>query len=101
MSPRRRSRPRSLEEMIPRVLDDLGLDRARALMALAEVWERVVGPEAAAHCRPAALRGDVLEVEVDAPAWGHALQLRTPALLAALERELGEAAPADLWMRVG
>lgn len=94
-------RPTALGEMVPRVLAELGLDAASALVRLAACWERVVGPEAAGHSEPVGLRGEVLEARVDSSVWCQQLQLRRPELLAALRRELGEEAPRDLWLRVG
>ena len=109
MRPRFRSRPktrpRSLEDLVPLVLDELGFDRANALRDLAEVWEgvleRAVGPAALGHSRPTGLRGAVLEATADSSAWCHHLQLQRERILEALAQELGGEAPTDLWFRVG
>ena len=101
MTPRPRSRPKSLADLVPRVLSDLGYDRANALVQLADCWPAVVGEPAAAHCRPTALRGKVLQVDADSSGWCQQLHLRRSEILAALERELGAEAPTDLWLRVG
>ncbi len=97
----RQGRPTALGEMVPRVLAELGLGGASLLQRFAERWETVVGAEAAAHSQPQALRGDVLEARVDSSVWCQQLQLRRPELLAALQREFGDEAPRDLWLRVG
>jgi predicted nucleic acid-binding Zn ribbon protein len=47
------------------------------------------------------MRGEVLEATVDSSVWCQQLKLRTPEILAALRRELGDAAPADLRLRIG
>ena len=98
---RRRSQPESLGVLLPRVMDDLGLEGATRVMRVAEQWESVVGAEIARHCRPTALRGEVLEATVDSSVWCQQIQLRTPEILAALKASLGEDAPSDLWLRVG
>jgi len=98
---RRRGAPRALADLVPQVLGELGYDAANTLVRLCERWEAVVGPEAARHCRPSALRGAVLEATAESSAWCQQLQLRREEILAGLARELGDAAPTDLWLRVG
>jgi len=88
-------------ELVPRVLDELGLGAARRSVELARRWPELVGPEAARHSEPALLRGSVLEVTVDTPVWAQELKLRQPAVLAALRGALGAAAPSELRLRIG
>lgn len=97
---RRKSRPVALRAVVPRVLAELGLSDAAEVSRLAAGWERVVGPEIAAHCQPFALRGRRLEATVDSSVWCQHLKLRQVEILAALRRELGDAAPTELWFRV-
>ena len=101
MKRRRRGEPTAVGTVLPRVLDELGLDGARAALRAVECWEAVVGPEAARHSRPVALRAGVLEANVDSSVWSQELMLRRPEILAALRRELGAAAPSELRLRVG
>lgn len=95
-----RREPRRLGGAIGRVLEELGHLRDVPALRIARAWEEAVGPEVAAHAEPCALRGGVLEVRVDSPARAHQLQLRADAILAALAREVGEAAPTSLRFRV-
>jgi predicted nucleic acid-binding Zn ribbon protein len=92
---------RGLDSLVPRVLSDLGLGDATAIMRIVEAWEMAVGAEVARHCRPTAVRGGVLEATVDSSVWCQQLQLRRPEILSALRGALGDAAPAELWLRVG
>ncbi len=85
---------------MPRVLEDLGFDAALRVVQIAERWEEAVGREIAGHCEPTALRDGTLEASVDSSAWCQELRLRTPEILAALRRVLGDAAPADLRLRL-
>ncbi len=100
---RRRSRGRfeAIGSLLPRVLNDLGLNDTARVMQIAARWEEAVGPEIADHCRPTALRGELLEATVDSSVWCQQLQLRAPEILEGLRRVLGEEAPSDLRMRVG
>jgi predicted nucleic acid-binding Zn ribbon protein len=100
----RRRAPSQFERigsLVPRVLGDLGLSETARVVRVAECWADAVGPEIARHCRPHAMRGGVLEATVDSSVWCQQLQLRTPEILAALRRALGDDAPADLWLRMG
>ena len=83
------------------MLRELGLDETARVLRIAERWEEALGPELARHCRPQALRGDVLEASVDSSVWCQQLQLRAPEILEGLRRVLGEDAPSKLWLRVG
>ncbi len=100
---RRRSRGRfePIGSLLPRVMSDLGLADTARVMKIAARWEEAVGREIAQHCRPTALRGDLLEATVDSSVWCQQLQLQVPEILEGLRRVLGEEAPSDLRMRVG
>ncbi len=98
--PRRRGPPEALAVLVPRVLDDLGLGEAAAVMKIVKRWEEAVGPDIAAHCRPCVLRGELLEASVDSSVWCQQLKLRTPEILAGLRRVFGDDAPSQLWLRV-
>jgi predicted nucleic acid-binding Zn ribbon protein len=97
----RRGEPERVGALVPRLLRELGLDAASLGVELARRWSAVVGEEAAAHSRPTGLRAGVLEITADSSVWSQQLQLCRPQILAALQRELGERAPTDLWLRVG
>jgi predicted nucleic acid-binding Zn ribbon protein len=99
---RRRARaPEAIGRLIPSLLRDLGMDETARVLRIAERWEEAVGPELARHCRPEALRGDVLEASVASSVWCQQLQLRAPEILAGLRRVLGDDAPSKLRLRVG
>lgn len=101
MKRRGRREPLPLGGLVAGVLGDLGLDEASAIVRVAQCWDAAVGPEVAAHCRPSALRGTVLEATVDSSVWCQQLQFQSREILAALRRELGDAAPSDLRLFVG
>lgn len=98
---RGRRDPRPLGALVAGVFADLGFDEMNAVVRIAERWEAAVGPEVARHCRPRALRGTTLEATVDTSVWCQQLQLQRREILAALRRELGDAAPSDLRLFVG
>ena len=101
MKPRGRSQPEPIGPLLRRGLEDLGEGDVARVMRIAERWEAAVGPEIARHCRPSALRGDVLLACVDSSVWCQQLKLRVPEILQALRREHGDDAPSDLRLQVG
>jgi predicted nucleic acid-binding Zn ribbon protein len=76
-------------EILPRVLEKLGLDRRVAEQRVALVWPQVVGPQAARHSRVLGVREGVLTVEVDQSVWGSELQLQE----AEIRRRISEMLP--------
>jgi len=96
----RKSRPQAIGELLRRVLSDLGDSATARAVRIADHWVESVGAEIAAHSRPVAIRGEVLEVSVDSSVWCQQLQLRVPELLAALRDNVGEDAPREMWLRV-
>jgi predicted nucleic acid-binding Zn ribbon protein len=98
---RRKTTPQPIGAMLGPVLADLGLEAAGAAFRILEIWDGVVGPEIAQHCRPVAVRRGVLEAEVDSSVWCQQLQMQRLELLAGLREALGAAAPSDLRFRVG
>jgi predicted nucleic acid-binding Zn ribbon protein len=96
-----RRAPEALASLLPSVLRELGFDEMARVLRIAERWEEALGPELARHCRPEALRGEVLEARVASSVWCQQLQLRTPEILEGLRRVLGDDAPSKLWLRVG
>lgn len=101
MRRRGKGRPEPVGSLVSQVLSDLGLETSVRVVRLAERWEEAVGAEIAGHCRPTALRGEVLEAEVDSSVWCQQLQLRRPEMLAGLRRVFGDEAPTDVWLRLG
>ena len=56
-------------ESLDRLVRGLGGTPAGVLGARFSRWEAIVGPQLAAHARPAAVRAGTLVVAVDDPAW--------------------------------
>jgi len=66
--------PKALRDSVDEVVRSLRGTSARTLAGVFSRWEEAVGPQVAAHARPAALVDGCLVVEVDHPTW--ATQLR-------------------------
>ena len=89
-----------MASLIPKVLEEMGLDEASQGSALLRVWDDVIGPSLAPHCRPEGLRRGVVMVRVRDSAWMQRLQMEKPRILKALAESLGEP-ELGLRMRIG
>jgi predicted nucleic acid-binding Zn ribbon protein len=100
-SGRRSSKVESVAELLPRLLDDLGLDDASLQVQVLRVWDQALGPVLAPHCRPEGLRrGQVLALVRDS-AWMQRLSLEKPAILSRFGLLLGASAPQGIRFRIG
>lgn len=88
-------------ELLEKLLHSYGLDkRVRQYRALV-IWDEVVGPQIAARARPNKIRGSVLEICVDQPAWMQQLQLMKPQILKKLNAQLGEGEIKEIFLKKG
>jgi predicted nucleic acid-binding Zn ribbon protein len=67
----------------------MGAPEVVDLASISAQWERLVGPDIAAHARPSKLKDDVLTVSVDHPAWASELRLLAAQLVQRLRQEAG------------
>ena len=70
----------------------LGAPKASVMTAVFAHWEEIVGPSVGAHVRPLSLRGRVLVVATDQPAWASQLRFLVPDLLRRLAAITGDEA---------
>ena len=96
----RRSAPESTAELIPRILEEIGLSEASHGVVLLRVWDEVLGPTLAPHCRPEGLRRGVVQTRVRDSAWMQRLQMERPTVLERLREALG-LPELELRMRIG
>ncbi len=65
------------------------------------VWDKIVGPQIAAHAQPTRIRDGTLEARVDQAVWMQQLQLMKPKILARLNERLGGEVIKDIYWRRG
>jgi predicted nucleic acid-binding Zn ribbon protein len=87
-------------EATRRLLRARGLEAVVTLAEVLGAWDDVVGPQVAAHARPAALHASTVTVEVDEPAWATQLQFLSGTILTGLSERLGDRAPTNVTIRV-
>jgi predicted nucleic acid-binding Zn ribbon protein len=68
---------------------DRGWERPIASARVFTDWAKLVGPEVAAHCRPASLTAGELKVEAESTAWATQLRMLAGTVLARLVAQLG------------
>jgi predicted nucleic acid-binding Zn ribbon protein len=71
------------------------------LTAVFSHWERLVGPEIAAHASPTSLREGVLVIVVDQPAWAAQLRFMTSDLMARIRVEADAPEVLKIEIRTG
>ena len=90
----------SLGHLVPKVLDEMGLSGTSTAVELLRIWDDVLGPDFAPHCRPDGIRRGVVQARVRDSAWMQRLQLEKHQILQRLTQELGEDAVRDLRLRI-
>jgi predicted nucleic acid-binding Zn ribbon protein len=81
--------PRPLRDSVDEVVRSLRGTSARSLAGVFSRWEEAVGPQIAAHAKPAALVDGCLVVEVDHPTWATQLRFLETDLLTRLRDVAG------------
>ena len=92
--------PRPVGASLEAVTRHLGDDDGPALVDLLRRWPAVVGEQVAAHSKPLSLRGGVLTIAADEPAWGAQLQWLEADLRARLDAALGAGAVTRIAVRI-
>ncbi len=86
---RRKAEPRPVTESLGEVSTELGLPAPGVLAALLNQWSEIVGTSIAVHARPRSIRGRLLTVAVDAPAWATELRYQEARLVERIADMLG------------
>jgi predicted nucleic acid-binding Zn ribbon protein len=92
--------PRSLRDSVDDVVRSLRGTGARTLAGVFGRWEEAVGPQIAAHARPASLTDGRLVVDVDHPTWATQLRFLEQDLLARLRDVAGADEVSSIELRV-
>jgi predicted nucleic acid-binding Zn ribbon protein len=81
--------PQRVGDVMSGYVDEQGWDRPITQARVFTDWERLVGPDIAAHCTPTALVDGELRVAAESTAWATQLRLLSSKLTARLVAELG------------
>src|SRR5437667_9338133 len=98
----RTDRWRSPAELVPKLMQRLGLRERLHETAVIDAWSKIVGEFIAAHSTPVALREGVLYVRVLQPALHYELeQVSKTDILRKLKQRFGTKTIRDIRFRVG
>ncbi|MFC3739902.1 DUF721 domain-containing protein [Paractinoplanes deccanensis] len=81
--------PQLFGDVLQRLMKARGWERPKAEATVFGAWEKVVGPDIAAHSRPVKLDAGVLTVEAESTAWATQLRLLAATLLRNIAGEVG------------
>ncbi len=81
--------PQPFGSVLARLMKARGWQKPAAEATLFAAWERTVGPEISAHCRPVRLADGELTVEAESTAWATQLRLLAGKLLGRIAAEVG------------
>jgi predicted nucleic acid-binding Zn ribbon protein len=81
--------PQPFGAVLERLVKQRGWQRPTAEATVFGEWERVVGADVAAHCRPLKLEDGELTVEAESTAWATQLRMLAAKLLARIAGEVG------------
>jgi predicted nucleic acid-binding Zn ribbon protein len=81
--------PQPLGVVLDRLVKARGWQQPTAEAMVFGAWERVVGADVAAHCRPVKLEGGELTVEAESTAWATQLRGLAGKLMGRIAGEVG------------
>jgi predicted nucleic acid-binding Zn ribbon protein len=103
--PEKKPRPdrwQSPADILPKLMQRLGLRERLHETEVIEAWSKIVGEFIAAHSAPVALRQGVLYIRVLQPALHYELeQISKPEILRKLKQRFGAKTIRDIRFRVG
>jgi len=81
--------PQPIGAVLQRLIKARGWQRPAAEATLFGAWDRVVGADLAARCRPVKLADSELTVEAESPTWAAQLRLLAPSIVRRIAAEVG------------
>ena len=95
-------RAQPANDVLPRVLTGLRLDRRRAEAEVVKVWNDLLDPNIVAHAQPTGIRQGTLFVTVDSSVWlSEIVRYRRKEILDRLQHSFGRDFIAKISFRVG
>jgi predicted nucleic acid-binding Zn ribbon protein len=92
----------SIQQVMPKVLTHLRMDRRRAEAEIVRVWNNLLDPTITAHAQPTGLRKGTLFVTVDSSPWlDEIVRYRRKEILDRLQHSFGRDVVARISFRVG
>ena len=77
-----------LGDLISNVVDERGWEKQLKQQSALALWDQVVGPSLAKHCKAVEIANDTLMIEAKGPAWRSEISFRKDSILADLNKHL-------------
>ena len=88
--------PQGIQNVLRRVLGDLGWNAGMSAGRVLEEWDEIVGERIATHCRPVSFEDGVLVVSASSSAWASQLRMLTPQVITTIEEHVGSHVISEL-----
>ena len=93
---------RSIEDILPKVLGGIRMERRQAEAEIVKVWNSAMDPNIAAHAQPTGIRNGTLFVTVDSNVWlSEIVRYRRKEILNRLRHSFGREMVKRVSYRVG
>lgn len=93
--------PEGIREALLELARRSGIEYPMETARLFASWERIVGPQVAARCRPVSLKRRVLTVHAASQAWASELKYLAPEVMRRVNAELGRQVVRDVRVKLG
>lgn len=81
--------PLAIVSALRSLVSGWGMESPLESARIVAFWSEVVGPDIAAKCRPTSLKGGVLRVRTESPAWAAEFRFVAPRVVGRINAELG------------
>jgi predicted nucleic acid-binding Zn ribbon protein len=93
---------RPAREVLPKVLEELRIDRRRSEAEVLKVWNHLIDPNITQHAQPTGLHKGTLFVSVDNSVWHYEIiRYRSKEILQRLQHSFGRDLIAKISFRIG
>ena len=98
---KKRNKPEDIGGIINQVIKKLDTKTHGAREEIVAAWHKAIEPGAIAHTKPAAIKKNILTIEVDSSTWLYMLSLKKKNTLAKMQKTLGKEKIEDIRFRMG
>lgn len=101
MTRQKSKKPEGIEAIINQVIKKLDEKTHGSREEIVKAWERVIEPAAVSHTKPAAIKKNILTVEVDSSTWLYMLTVKKNNIMKDMKKMLGDVKLEDIRFRMG
>ena len=94
-------KPEDIGGIISQVIKKLDAETHGQKEEIRQAWQNAIEPKAISHTKPAAIKKNVLTIEVDSSTWLYILSLKKKNILESMKKTLGKGKVEDIRFRIG